>query len=185
VRDETERRVTTWSKRIAKRARGLVLPRLTGHVVACIRDAAPDEAIALQSLHRRAADVWDEYRAQLAANPDAIEPPHQAIADGRVRVAVDASGRHLGFSVVRPLAEDRCELDDLHVEPDAMGLGVGRQLVEDLASRAATAGAASVDVIANPNALGFYERVGFRVTGDASTRFGHGVGMRLDLAFHL
>ena len=54
-----------------------------------IRDARPDEASALEALQRRSSDVWEEYRAQLAANPDAIEPPHQAIADGRVRVAVD------------------------------------------------------------------------------------------------
>jgi hypothetical protein len=32
--------------------------------------------------------MWEEYRAQLADHPDAIAPPHQAIAEGRVRVAV-------------------------------------------------------------------------------------------------
>lgn len=52
-----------------------------------VRDARPDEASALEALQRRASDVWEEYRAQLAANPDAIEAPHQAIAEGRVRVA--------------------------------------------------------------------------------------------------
>jgi ribosomal protein S18 acetylase RimI-like enzyme len=63
-----------------------------------------------------------------------------------------------------------------------MGLGVGRLLVDDVASRAAAAGASWVDVIANPNALGFYERVGFTVTGETSTRFGRGVRMSLDLS---
>ena len=62
-----------------------------------------------------------------------------------------------------------------------MGLGIGR-LVDDVASRAAHPGADHVDVIANPNALGFYERVGFRVTGEASTRFGRGLRMTLDLS---
>jgi hypothetical protein len=38
------------------------------------------------------------------------------------------------------------------------------------------------DVIANPNALGFYERVGFEVTGQASTRFGDAPRMTLDLS---
>jgi ribosomal protein S18 acetylase RimI-like enzyme len=151
-------------------------------VVAGIRDALPQEASALEALHRRSSDVWEEYRAQLAANPDAIEPPHHAIAEGRVRVAVDASQRCLGFSVVQPVEDGRCELDDLFVEPDSMGLGVGRLLVDDLASRAAAAGARHVDVIANPNALGFYESLGFQVTGEAATRFGPGVRMSLDLS---
>jgi ribosomal protein S18 acetylase RimI-like enzyme len=147
-----------------------------------IRDARPDEASALEALQRRSSDVWEEYRAQLAANPDAIEPPHQAIADGRVRVAVDASGRHLGFSVVLPVKDGRCELDDLFVEPDSMRLGVGRLLVDDVATRAAASGASYLDVIANPNALGFYERLGFEITGQASTRFGSAPRMSLALS---
>src|SRR6266516_1552406 len=62
-------------------------------IVALIRDARADEAFALDALQRRASDVWEEYRAQLAAHPGAITPPHQAIAERRVRVAVDAAGR--------------------------------------------------------------------------------------------
>jgi GNAT superfamily N-acetyltransferase len=150
-------------------------------VVDAIRDARPEEAPALAALQRRSADVWEEYRAQLAANPDAIEPPHRAIADGRVRVAADASGRLLGFSVVLPIRDGRCELDDLFVEPEWMRRGVGRLLVADLTARAAAAGASHVDVIANPNALAFYERLGFETTGQASTRFGEAPRMSLEL----
>jgi ribosomal protein S18 acetylase RimI-like enzyme len=151
-------------------------------MVVSIRDARADEALALESLQRRASDVWEEYRVQLAANPGAIAPPHQAIAEGRVRVAVDGSGRRLGFSVVLAVADGKCELDDLFVEPDRMRRGVGRMLVHDLATRAAAAGASHVDVIANPNALGFYARVGFEVTGQASTQFGNAPRMTLDLS---
>jgi ribosomal protein S18 acetylase RimI-like enzyme len=151
-------------------------------VVASIRAARPDEASALEALQRRSSDVWEEYRAQLAANPDAIEPPHRAIADGRARVAVDAFGRRLGFSVVLPISGGRCELDDLFVEPDSMGLGVGRLLVDDVVTRAAAAGASHVEVIANPNAVGFYERLGFEITGQASTRFGAAPRMSLELS---
>jgi len=151
-------------------------------VVTLIRDARPDEAFALESLQRRSSDVWEEYRAQLAAHPEAIAPPHQAIAEGRVRVAVDTSGHPLGFSVVLPVKDGRCELDDLFVAPEWMGQGVGRLLVDDLASRAAAAGASYVDVIANPNALGFYSRVGFAAVGEASTRFGSAPRMTLATA---
>ena len=118
---------------------------------------------------------------QLAANPDAIELPHAAIAEGCVRVAVDASGRPLGFSVVQLFSERRCELDDLFVEPNSMRSGVGRLLVDDVVVRVIAAGATHVDVIANPNALGFYEKVGFQITGQAATRFGNAPRMALDL----
>jgi ribosomal protein S18 acetylase RimI-like enzyme len=150
-------------------------------VVQGIRDARPAEAAALASLQRRSSDVWEEYRAQLAAHPGVIEPPHRAIAEGRVRVAVDASQRRLGFSVVLAPEGGRVELDDLFVEPDSMGRGVGRLLVADVVSRAAAVQATCIEVTANPNALGFYERVGFRVTGEVATLFGRGIRMRLDL----
>ena len=94
---------------------------------------------------------------------------------------MDAAGRRLGFSVVILVEDGTCELDDLFVEPDSMGVGVGRLLVEDVAARAGAAGADRVNVTANPCAVGFYERLGFRVTGEASTRFGRAPRMSLDL----
>ena len=84
--------------------------------------------------------------------------------------------------MVLPISGGRCELDDLFVEPDSMGVGVGRMLVDDVVSRAAAAGAIHVDVIANPNAVGFYERLGFEVTGQAPTRFGEAPRMSLQLS---
>ena len=150
-------------------------------IVDLIRDARPDEADALEALQRRASDVWEEYRAQLAAHPDAIAGPDKAIAEGRVRVAVDAVGRRLGFSTVLPVQNGRCELDDLFVEPDRMRQGVGRILVADLIARAHFAGADYIDVSANPNAVAFYTRLGFLVTGETSTRFGPAPRMTLDL----
>ena len=146
-----------------------------------IRYARPDEALALESLQRRSSDVWEEDRALLAEHPELIEPPHEAIVDGRVRVAVDASGRRLGFSVVLPAVQGRCELDDLFVEPDVMGQGVGRLLVDDVVARARAAGASFVDAIANPNAVGFYERLGFEISGEEAMRFGSSPRMTLEL----
>lgn len=147
-----------------------------------IRDARSDEALALEALHRRSSDVWEEYRAQLAAHPDAIAPPYQAIAERRARVAIDASAAIVGFSVVLPVENDRCELDDLFVEPQLMGQGIGRALVRDVVDRARAEGVQYVDVIANPNALEFYRRVGFETSGTAATRFGNAPRMTIHLA---
>ena len=55
-------------------------------------------------------------------------------------------------------------------------------LVDDLAERAAALGASYVDVVANPNVLGFYSRLGFEVTGQTSTQFGSAPRMTLDLS---
>ena len=73
---------------------------------------------------------------------------------------------------------DAVELDGLFVEPAwQRGRGVGRVLVDDAAARAAGRGATQLLVIANGNALGFYEKVGFVLIGEVPTRFGPGLRM--------
>jgi len=145
-----------------------------------IRDATAAEAASLEALQRRSSDVWEAYREQLAAHPDAIELPQRYVDNGWVRVAVDDQGTPIGFSVVIPGSELSHELDGLFVEPDHMLGGVGRALVEDAAARASGRGAACLEVSAGP-AQGFYERVGFRLIGTADTRFGPAVRLRREL----
>ena len=146
-----------------------------------IRDAAADEADTLERLQRRSSDVWEEYREQLAAHPDAIELPQTFIDAGWVRIAVAEDGSVIGFSVVIPTDHRVYELDGLFVEPDSMRVGVGRALVQDAVQRAVRAGAELLEVTAGP-AQGFYEKVGFAVVGPAETRFGSAVRMRRSVA---
>jgi GNAT superfamily N-acetyltransferase len=145
-----------------------------------IRNAKATEAPALEALQRRSSDVWEAYRDQLAANPDAIELPQAFIDDGWVRVAVDTGDTPVGFSVVIPTDGPAHELDGLFVEPAQMFTGIGRALVEDASGRASDEGAEALEVTAGP-AQGFYEKVGFNLVGVARTRFGPAVRMRRDL----
>ena len=148
--------------------------------VARIRDALASEVRALEDLQRRASTVWEDYREQLEAHPDAIEvSPEAVLGAGHVRVAVGPRGERLGFSVMLPSGDHTCELDGLFVEPGTWGTGVGRRLIADAAEHARLLGAARIDVIANPRAVGFYERLGFTAGGSATTRFGP--ALRIDL----
>ena len=145
-----------------------------------VRDAVPGEAAPLAELQRRASSVWESDRALLAARPDLIQPPHEAIAEGRVRVAAGTGGELLGFVVVVRGATV-LEIDDLFVEPEAMGRGIGRALVEDAVAAAAASGAEALEATINDNALGFYERVGFVTVGQAQTLLGPAPRMRRGL----
>jgi GNAT superfamily N-acetyltransferase len=147
-------------------------------VGATIRDATPNEKADLEALQLRASLVWEEYREPLLANPGVIVVPAGAIAAGRVRVAVSEDGP-AGFSVVTPVIDGACELDGLFVEPDLMGRGIGRELVADVVTR--SDGAERLDVIANPRAVGFYEKLGFLAGDTVETRFGAALRMHLDL----
>lgn len=152
--------------------------------MATIRDAMVDEAAVLEALQRRSSDVWEQYREALAAHADAIELPPRFIDSGWVRVALDGSGKPIGFSVVIPGEDRACELDGLFVDPDQMRRGIGRALVADASLRASRRGARWLEVTAGP-AKGFYERVGFHQFDAAHTQFGPAVRMRLELGVQM
>ena len=48
---------------------------------------------------------------------------------------------------------------------------LGRALIADVVARSARRGVAAVEVTANPRALDFYRKVGFRDQGPVPTRF--------------
>ena len=143
-----------------------------------IRIAKPGERVALGELHRRSSYVWEEDRANLEAHPDALGVAHEAIAGGRVRVAVGQAGELLGFSVVADATAGVCELEDLFVDPDVMRQGIGRALVEDVAARATATGYREMTVVAHPRNFGFYASVGFVPGEQVNTRFGPAARLR-------
>jgi len=154
---------------------------MTAASVTTIRYAQVSERDALEQLQRRSSRHQPMYRAQLAAHPDAIELPAEQITAGLVRVAVQA-GVVVGFAVLLERSGDACELDGLFVEPDRMRAGVGRRLVEDAKRMAREQGATRIDVVANPQAVAFYEAVGLTAAGEAQTRFGTAPRMSVSTA---
>ncbi len=63
-------------------------------------------------------------------------------------------------------------LEDLWVEPDWIGQGVGTRLFQHAAQRARLGGARTMEWEAEPNALGFYERLGGRHVRESTSEWG-------------
>ena len=145
-----------------------------------IRDAELHEIPALEALQMRASLVAPDYREDLAAHPEVVQLPAADVADRRVRVAM-VEQRVGGFSVVLPVRGTSCELDGLFVEPDLMGKGIGRALIDDVVARLRPLGVIRLDVIANPTAVVFYNKLGFVRGDDAVTQFGPAFWMSLRL----
>jgi GNAT superfamily N-acetyltransferase len=156
----------------------IVMDHVSARPPLSIRDARAAEQRSLTELQLRASLHWDAYREQLLAHPDVVELPLDQIEDGLVRVA-ELGGEVVGFAVLLRSAQGACELDGLFVEPGHMGAGVGRALVEDSMRIARERGASRIEVVANPEAVGFYERVGFTGAAEVPTRFGPARRMHL------
>jgi GNAT superfamily N-acetyltransferase len=143
-----------------------------------IRPAVATEREALEELQFRASVHSTRYAEVLRAHPDAIEIPSWQFEKGLVRVAQDGDVV-VGFAVLLAPVDGACELDAIFVEPHRMGAGIGRLLIDDAVARARHWGALRIEVVANPDAVSFYERVGFAGNDAVPTRFGAGRRMRL------
>jgi N-acetylglutamate synthase-like GNAT family acetyltransferase len=76
------------------------------------------------------------------------------------RWVAEVDGAVVAWAALIPPEEGVCVLDDLWVEPEWIGQGIGRRLFEVAAGRARELGASSLGWEAEPNAVGFYEKVG-------------------------
>lgn len=117
-----------------------------------IRPARVEEAAALTELAMRSKAHWGYDDAFLAACRDelTIGPEHIA----RVDVA-DLDGEVVGM--VRLEHET---IEDMFVDPHAIGTGVGRVLFRHVVRRAAAEGMTRLLIDADPNAEGFYAAMG-------------------------
>ncbi len=74
-------------------------------------------------------------------------------------------------------------LDDLWIDPDWMGQGIGRLLFQHAEGQARRSGATRMEWEAEPNAIAFYEKMGGRCVVTATQVFGAAINpvMGLDL----
>ena len=148
-----------------------------------IRRARPDEADALTALATRAKAQWGYDAAFMARVSEAMILVPADIGAHEVYVLQDPSGAMVGFHRVIP--GNPAELEDMWVEPDAMGNGNGRRLFEHAVAIARSFGATALELDADPNAAGFYERMGMERVGATPSTLISGRAlprMRLDLS---
>lgn len=145
---------------------------MVGHVL--IRAATSADAEVLQDVFRRSSLSIPDDRDVLLANPDALDfEPNPA-----TRVACTDDGRIVGFATGL-VNGGVMEVEDLFVAPEEMRQGVGRALVTDLVTAARNQGIDRLEVTVNHHALPFYEALGFVPCGEAETRFGPALRLRL------
>jgi GNAT superfamily N-acetyltransferase len=129
-----------------------------------LRRARPDEASMLSDLALAAKGFWgyeqafiESCRAELTFSPGDVERRHFVVADLR--------GLVVGFYSVDgepPVGE----LDNMWVTPREIGTGLGRVLWQDAMAAAAAAGFEYLEIGAEPNAEGFYRKMGAEPIGE-------------------
>ena len=97
------------------------------------------------------------WEADLTISPDFIRDNHVFVfeSDGEIR----------GFYALCVTGE-KAELEHMWVTPASIGTGIGKELFLDAMERAAALDVRGVEITADPNAAGFYTRMGARQIGE-------------------
>ena len=126
-----------------------------------IRPAVSGDMHALGELALRSKAYWgyskeflEACREELTYSPANLESPRWHFC------VVETSDRIAGFYCLEQNANSTVELEALFVEPDCMGTGIGRILIESAKDAAVRLGATALIVQADPNARGFYVSAG-------------------------
>jgi GNAT superfamily N-acetyltransferase len=135
--------------------------------VTVVRAALPSEAATLTALAIRSKAHWgydaafmERAAADLEITPEVIE--------GATAFVVESGTEVVGFYVLA-VADGLPMLRDLWVEPVAIGTGVGSRLWMHMLGQARRLGYPTVRIQSEPNAEGFYVKMGARRVGSVES----------------
>ena len=132
-----------------------------------IRRATPEEASTLTTIALEAKRHWGypehwikHWESDLTISADFVRDHHVYVAE--------ADGEIRGFYALC-VSGDRAELEHMWVTPASIGTGIGKELFLDAMERAAALEIRDVEIVADPNAAGFYERMGATQIGEVES----------------
>jgi N-acetylglutamate synthase-like GNAT family acetyltransferase len=130
-----------------------------------LRQPYEHELAAASRLCLRSKAHWGYNADFIAACEAELTIGGDHLARDAVVVAVD-KGKIVGVAQLS-LEDAECYLEKLFVDPDWMGMGVGRSLFEWSANTAKRLGASEIIVESDPNAASFYRQMGATEAGSA------------------
>jgi GNAT superfamily N-acetyltransferase len=123
-----------------------------------IARARPNDAETLTHIAHAAKRHWGYPESWIAAWRETLTMRPEFIAANLAFIAIEEE-RAVGFYVLTS-EDDGLHLDHLWIVPHAMGHGIGRALFEHAAGQAKNLRADSIKIESDPNAEGFYKRMG-------------------------
>jgi GNAT superfamily N-acetyltransferase len=125
--------------------------------------AQPEDAPRLTEIAFAAKRHWGYPERRIENWRDILTMRPEFIAANVAYAAIE-NGRAVGFYLLT-MEADGIHLDHLCILPAAMRRGIGRSLFEHAIEQAKNSGFGTLKIEADPNAEGFYQRLGARRVG--------------------
>jgi len=124
--------------------------------------------------HERLRELTYESKAHWGYDRDLVRRWAEGLTfeSGQERWVAEADGEIVAWAGIVPPLDGVAVLEDLWVEPQAIGLGIGATLFRHAAVRAQALGARELQWEAEVNAVGFYERMGAETVGTVTSSWG-------------
>jgi GNAT superfamily N-acetyltransferase len=130
-----------------------------------IRKAITEEAPVLTQIAHDAKRHWGYPESWINHWQNDLTISPEFVAANQVYVA-ERDGELLGFYALI-LRGEKAELDHLWVAPAYMGTGVGKELFLHAMQQAAKKNVSAVEIVSDPNAEGFYRKMGAYRDGES------------------
>ena len=128
-----------------------------------LRPARPDEADELSRIAIEAKASWGYPAAWMRLWRDELLITPSLISE-RPTIVAEAAGRTAGFASLT-LASGNANLEHMWVLPRQQSGGIGRVLFDWVLAECSRRGVHTLEVVSDPNAAGFYDRMGGRPNG--------------------
>jgi GNAT superfamily N-acetyltransferase len=132
-----------------------------------IRRALPEEASTLTTIALEAKRYWGypehwikHWESDLTISSDFVRDQHVYVAE--------VEGEIRGFYALC-VSGVKAELEHMWVTPASIGTGIGKELFLDAMEKAAALAVRDVEISADPNAAGFYKRMGATQIGEVES----------------
>ena len=124
--------------------------------------------------HERLRELTVESKAHWGYDRDFVRRWAEGLSfeSEEERWVAEVDGAIVAWAALVPPADGVAVLDALWVDPPAMGRGLGSRLFRLAADRARELGARRLEWGAEPNSIGFYEKLGGRKLRDHVTEWG-------------
>ena len=130
-----------------------------------VRRASPEDAGVLTRIAFAAKRYWGYPERWIEHWTESLTITQEFVRDNGV-YAAHSGGETFAFYALTGTGRE-LQLEHLWVSPAWIGSGAGRLLFEHAMNKAASQGAKSVEIEADPNAEGFYLRMGARRVGES------------------
>jgi len=131
-----------------------------------LQEAVLDDAGCLSRIAIRSKAYWGYSTEFMDACVEELSVSRAYIGNSNFHYVVAIVDEQIvGFYALEGLFGDEIELGALFVDPDHIGTGVGKALIEKAKQHAVNLGARKLNIQGDPNAENFYRAAGGKPTG--------------------